>query len=207
MPQHPVMVALTNTIRRFAIPPQPFLDLLIAFEQDQRVKRYDTFDQLLRYCRHSANPVGRLVLFLFGCHDEERGKLADEVCTGLQLANFWQDVARDFDKGRVYLPIEDWERFGVREDDLATKRFTPAFAELMRFQIERTRGFFQRGRLLLPMIPGRVRIDVDLMIRGGEAVLSAIERRGYDTLTQRPTLDRVTQLRLLGRVVIHRILG
>lgn len=190
LPRHPVMVALAETIRRFDIPPQPFLDLLTAFEQDQRVKRYDTFDQLLGYCRNSANPVGRLVLYLFECHDGVRGALADEVCTGLQLANFWQDVARDYHLGRAYLPLEDLARFGVTEADIAGSRFTPRFADLMQFQVDRTRGYFDRGMALLPLLPGRVRIDVDLFVRGGRAVLDAIERRGYDVLSGRPVVGK-----------------
>lgn len=196
-PRHPVMVALAETVRRFDIPPQPFLDLLTAFEQDQRVKRYDTFDQLLRYCRNSANPVGRLVLYLFGCHDEHRGALADEVCAGLQLANFWQDVARDFRIGRVYMPLEDLTRFGVTETDIAESRFTPRFADLMRFQVDRTRGYFDRGAALLPLLPGRARIDVDLFLRGGRAVLNAIERRGYDVLSGRPVVGKWQKMWLL----------
>ena len=131
-PRHPVMIALHETVRRFAIPVKPFLNLLVAFEQDQRVTRYETFDDLLGYCRNSANPVGRVVLYLYGCFSPERAALADEVCTGLQLANFWQDVARDFDKGRVYLPAEDRRRFGYSDEDLSARRCTPAFAELMR---------------------------------------------------------------------------
>ena len=136
-PTHPVFVALRPTIERFRIPPQPFLDLLSAFEQDQRVKRYQTFEQLLDYCRRSANPVGRLVLYLGEAFDETRAALSDCVCTALQLANFWQDVGRDYDIGRVYLPEEDRRRFGYGDDDLAARRFTPAFAALMRFEVER----------------------------------------------------------------------
>jgi squalene synthase HpnC len=196
------MVALADTIRLFGIPPQPFLNLLVAFEQDQRVKRYDTFDLLLGYCRNSANPVGRLVLYLFGCHDELRGRLADEVCTGLQLVNFWQDLVRDHEKGRVYLPAEDLARFGVTEVEIAERRFTPAFAALMRFQVDRTRGFLQRGRALPPLVPRRVRIDVDLFILGGEEVLWAIERQEYDVLTKRPKVSKAKQLLLLGRSIV-----
>ena len=121
----PVMVALAPTVRRFQIPPQPFLDLLHAFEQDQRVKRYDSYDQLLDYCRHSANPVGHLVLYLCESFDDRRAQLADFICTGLQLANLWQDVARDFDIGRVYLPGEDRRRFGYADADLQARRCTP----------------------------------------------------------------------------------
>lgn len=201
LPRHPVMVALAETIRRFDIPARPFLDLLIAFDQDQRVKRYDTFDQLLGYCRNSANPVGRLVLYLFGCHDEVRGALSDAVCTGLQLANFWQDVARDFDNGRVYLPVEDLARFGVRDADLAARGFTPAVTELVRFQVERSRRFLDRGWELLPLLPGRVRTDVALFADGGRAILDAIDRQGYDVLTRRPTVSRARQAWLLAKAV------
>ena len=196
-PRHPVMIALRETVRRFAIPVKPFLNLLIAFEQDQRVRQYETFDDLLGYCRTSANPVGHIVLHLFGCHTPERATLADEVCTGLQLANFWQDVARDFEKGRVYLPAEDRRRFGYADTDLAARRFTPAFAELMRFEVERTRGYFERGAKLLPLVPRSVRIDVDLFLRGGRAVLDAIERQGYDVWSRRPVVSRRAKLGLL----------
>ena len=189
-PRHPVMIALRETIRRFAIPPEPFLDLLVAFEQDQRVKRYATFDQLLGYCRNSANPVGHLVLYLFECFDAKRAALADEVCTGLQLANFWQDVARDLAIGRVYLPAEDRARFGYTDDDLAARRFTPAFRELMRFEVDRARGYFDRGEALLPLLPREARVDVDLFIAGGRAILRAIERIDYDVWSRRPEVTR-----------------
>ncbi len=196
-PRHPVMIALRETVRKFAIPPEPFLNLLTAFEQDQRKKTYATFDELLGYCRNSANPVGRLVLYLFECHDAERGALSDEVCTGLQLANFWQDVARDLAIGRIYLPEEDRLRFGYTE----MGRFTPAFAEMMRFEVERTRGYFERGKKLLPLLPRPVRIDVDLFIRGGEATLAAVERQGYDVWTQRPRVSKWQKVKLLGRAL------
>jgi squalene synthase HpnC len=201
-PRHPVMVALRETIRRFDIPPEPFLNLLIAFEQDQRVKRYDTFEQLLGYCRHSADPVGRLVLHLFKCFDAERAVLSDEVCTGLQLANFQQDVARDFAIGRVYLPGEDRARFGYSDADLEAKRFTPAFRELMRFEVERTRGFFDRGAKLLPLLPREARGNVELFVAGGRAILNAIERINYDVWTRRPEVSKLEKLRLLARAVI-----
>jgi squalene synthase HpnC len=202
---HPVFVALADTVRRFAIPPQPFLDLLVAFDQDQRVKRYATFEDVLNYCENSANPVGRLVLHLFGCVDNERLTLSDAVCTGLQLANFWQDVARDFAIGRVYLPAEDMSRFGLSEADIAAKRFTPAFAELMRFEVGRTRGFFERGRGLLPLLPPVVRANVELFVRGGEATLDAIERQRFDVLTRRPTVGKWRKLMLLGRAMMGQL--
>jgi squalene synthase HpnC len=200
--RHPVFVTLAETVKHFNIPPEPFLDLLTAFEQDQRVTRYAAFADVLAYCRNSANPVGRLVLHLFRCADDARLSLSDEVCTGLQLANFWQDVARDFAIGRVYLPADDRTWFGVTEDDIAARRFTPAFAAMMRFQVDRARGFFERGRGLLPLLPREVRVDVELFIRGGEATLNAIERQGYDVLTHRPVVGKWEKAMLLGRAVI-----
>jgi squalene synthase HpnC len=202
--RHPVFVALADTVRRFAIPPEPFLNLLTAFEQDQRQKRYATFADVLHYCMNSANPVGRLVLHLFGCADDTRLSLSDEICTGLQLANFWQDVARDYAIDRVYIPAEDMTRFGVSEADIATKRFTPAFSELLRFEVDRAGGYFERGRALLPMLPREVRADVELFVRGGEATLNAIERQRYDVLTRRPVVSKWEKVKLLGRAVMTR---
>ncbi|MDY3563511.1 squalene synthase HpnC [Gemmata sp. JC673] len=196
-PRHPVTLALRETVRRFDIPPDPFLALLVAFEQDQRVKRYDTFEQLAGYCANSANPVGHLVLRLFECFDAERAALSDEVCTGLQLANFWQDVARDLDIGRVYLPAEDRARFGYSDEDLDARRCTPQFLELMRFEVARARGYFARGAALLPLLPRAARVDVDLFIRGGEAILDAIERQGYDVWARRPEVSKVAKAKLL----------
>src|SRR5438094_2273656 len=166
-PSHPVMVALQDTIRRFHIPREPFIDLLFAFEQDQLVKRYRTYEQLLGYCKYSANPVGHLVLYLCEACDDSKAALSDHVCTALQLANFWQDVARDFAIGRVYLPAEDRARFGYSDADLEARRCTPAFRELMRFEVDRARGFFDRGAKLLPLLPREARTDVELFIRGG----------------------------------------
>ena len=204
-PRHPVMVALRPTVETFRIPPQPFLDLLFAFEQDQLVKRYATFDQLLGYCRHSANPVGRLVLYLLGLHDEERGALADHVCTALQLANFWQDVARDFAIGRVYLPEEDMRRFGYGRDDLRARRFTPAFAALMRFEVDRTRDLFYRGFPLLDLIRPEYRADVELFIRNGLAVLGKIEAAGYNVWAGRPVVSKAAKAALLAGAVWRRV--
>jgi squalene synthase HpnC len=189
-PHHPVFVALRDTIRRFDIPPQPFLDLLFAFEQDQLIKRYRTFGELLGYCRGSANPVGRLVLYLCEAFDAERAALSDHICTALQLANFWQDVARDYAIDRVYLPQEDRERFGYREDDLEQQRFTPAFAELLRFEVDRTRDLFYRGIPLIERMPGLLQADIELFIQGGLAILRKIEQHGYNVWARRPALAR-----------------
>jgi squalene synthase HpnC len=186
--RHPVFVALQETVHRFRIPPQPFLDLLSAFEQDQRVQRYRTFDELRDYCRRSANPVGRLVLYLSGAFDESRAALSDHVCTALQLANFWQDVGRDLAIGRVYLPQEDCKHFGYAEEDLQRRRFTSQFSELMRFEVDRTRDLFYRGLPLVSLVPGPVRADVELFIHGGLAILRKIEECGYDVWAARPAL-------------------
>jgi len=203
-PRHPVMVALRETIRRFSIPPEPFLNLLVAFTQDQRIKTYSTFEQLLGYCANSANPVGHLVLYLFECFDHKRAALADEVCTGLQLANFWQDVARDYDIGRIYLPKSDRDQFGVSTDDLAARRCTVGFRELMHFEVERTREYFDRGKALLPLIPREVRVDVDLFISGGRAILRAIEKGNYDVLSSRPVVTKREKLKLLLSAIVRR---
>ena len=202
-PTHPVTVALRETIRRFDIPPEPFLNLLVAFEQDQRVKRYDTFPQLLDYCHNSANPVGHLVLHLFESFDARRAALSDEVCTGLQLANFWQDVARDHAIGRVYLPAEDSDRFGYTEWGTTT----PAFREMMRFQVERARGYFDRGEALLPLLPREAQIDIDLFIRGGRATLDAVEGIGFDVWAQRPEVSKWAKAKLLAGAVWRRVTG
>ena len=204
---HPVFIALRGTIRRFSIPPKPFLDLLMAFEQDQRVPKYDTFDQLLGYCVNSANPVGQLVLYLFETCDDTKARLSDEICTGLQLANFWQDVARDFEKGRIYLPREDRERYGVEEAQISTKRFDSAFRELIQFEVRRTWGYFERGRPLLALLPRQARVDVKLFILGGEAVLRAIEKQQYDVLTRRPRIGKVQKAKLLGRALWGQLWG
>ncbi len=204
-PRHPVMVALRQTIRRYRIPPQPFLDLLFAFEQDQLVKTYATFDQLLNYCRYSANPVGHLVLYLCESFDPPRAALADHICTGLQLANFWQDVARDLDIGRVYLPEEDRKRFGYADGDLRARRFTPAFAELMRFEVERARDLFDRGMPLVDQVPAEVRADVELFLRGGLAILRKIERRRYNVWAARPVLAKWEKAALLTGALLRRL--
>jgi squalene synthase HpnC len=203
-PRHPVMIALRETIRRFGIPKTPFLDLLRAFEQDQQVKRYATYEELLGYCRYSANPVGHLVLYLCGAFDSERAALSDSICTALQLANFWQDVARDLAIGRVYLPAQDRERFGYTEQDLEARRFTPAFAELMRFEVGRTRDLFASGKPLVGLVPDDVRVDIELFIRGGLGILRKIEHASYNVWQTRPVLRRWEQAALLGRALMCR---
>jgi squalene synthase HpnC len=204
-PRHPVMIALSGTIRRFAIPPRPFLDLLYAFEQDQLIKHYQTFAQLLGYCRYSANPVGHLVLYLCEAFDAERARLADCVCTGLQLANFWQDVARDFAIDRVYLPAEDRRRFGYSDADLRARRYNLEFASLMRFEVDRTRAQIHQGLPLVEQMPADVRADIELFVRGGLAILRRIEACRYNVWQRRPVLSRWRQAALLTGTFWRRV--
>src|SRR5579863_3867362 len=143
--RHPVFVALTETIRACSIPKEPFADLLKAFRQDQTVTRYRTMSDVLEYCRYSANPVGRLVLYTCGYTDEERFKLSDATCSALQLANFWQDVRVDWQKDRVYLPQEDMQRFGVSESTIAQGVATPAFRALLDYEVDFARRLFEEG--------------------------------------------------------------
>lgn len=199
--RHPVMIALAETVTRYRIPIEPFEALISAFEQDQRVTEYLTYEQLLDYCTRSANPVGHLVLHVANAFSPENARLSNATCTALQLANFWQDVARDLAIGRIYLPREDRVRFGYHDADLHARRFTPAFAELLRFEITRVRDLLAEGRALVPRIPGPLAVDVDLFSRGGSAILDRIEARGYDVLSARPSLTKWTKLCLLGRAI------
>ncbi|HLJ56008.1 MAG TPA: squalene synthase HpnC [Chthonomonadaceae bacterium] len=201
-PRHPVFVALEQTVRQFGIPAEPFRDLLTAFRSDQRTTRYPTMDDVLAYCRYSANPVGRLVLYLCGYSDPERLALSDKTCTALQLANFWQDVSRDLDKDRIYLPQDDMARLGVTEKQLFARRFTPAYAELVRHEVAFTRGLFEEGLGLCALVDRRVRLDVEMFSRGGTEVLRRIEQSGFDTLTRRPSVSKARQLAILaGRLI------
>jgi squalene synthase HpnC len=200
---HPVMMALADTIEEFAIPIEPFEALISAFEQDQIVTDYETYAQLLDYCTRSANPVGRLVLYLARSYDVDNARLSDLTCTGLQLANFWQDVARDLAIGRVYLPREDRVRFGYSDADLQARRFTPAFASLLKFEVGRARALLNEGRALVPRMPRDLAVDVDLFSRGGLAILDRVEAQGFDVLSRRPRLGRLAKLGLLARAMIQ----
>jgi squalene synthase HpnC len=197
-PRHPVFVALRPTILACGIPRDPFANLLKAFRQDQTVTRYQTFDDVLGYCVNSANPVGRLVLYACGYSDEQRQKLSDCTCTALQLANFWQDVSVDYSKGRVYLPLDDLERYGVSEVEIVERRFTPACRELMRFEVDRARDWFRRGRPLIGMVDRELAIDIELFTRGGEEILNCIERQDYNVLRVRPAISKSRKLALVA---------
>lgn len=198
-PTHPVFVALEETIRQFSIPPDPFVDLLAAFRQDQRVSRYATPDQLIEYCRYSANPVGRLVLYLGRSFDPERGLLSDSICTGLQLVNFLQDVALDWDRGRVYLPQSLCRHFGYDEAMFARRECNEPFRRLMAAQAAEAEGWLRRGLPLVGSVALELRFDVALFIHGGLAMLQAIRRQDYDVWSSRPVLSKLDKLRIVGR--------
>jgi len=202
---HAVFVALADTVREFGIPKHEFGDLLVAFRQDQRVVRYETFEEVLGYCRNSANPVGHLVLYLCGYKDEERQRLSDYTCTALQLANFWQDVTLDWPKGRVYLPLDDLRRFGVTEEQIGERRFDGNFRELMKFEVARAREWFGRGLPLVKMVNRPLALDLELFSRGGLAILDAIEGQDYNVLARRPSLSKLNKAGLALRALAGRI--
>lgn len=198
-PWHPVFVALEPTIREFAIPREPFADLLTAFRQDQRVSRYATPDDVLGYCRNSANPVGRLILYLGRCHDEPRGRLSDSICTGLQLANFCQDVARDWAMDRVYLPRTTLDAAGYGDAMFALRECNDAFRQALRIEVDRAESYLRAGEPLVELVPPEIRLEVALFVGGGLGILQAIRRAGYDVWRSRPTLSRWAKLDLFAR--------
>jgi len=205
-PRHPVFIALRETVRACQIPQREFADLLKAFRQDQTVHRYETFEDVLGYCRYSANPVGHLVLYVCGYSDAERQQLSDFTCTALQLANFWQDVSVDWQKSRIYLPLEDMRRFGVSDREIADRRPTPEFLKLMKFEVERAREWFERGLPLAGLVDRELATDIELFSRGGQEILRAIERQGYDVLCRRPMISRAAKLWLVARAAANRFI-
>lgn len=196
--KHPVFIALAPTIRQFGIPMDLFLDLLVAFRQDQRVVRYATTEQLLGYCRYSANPVGRLVLYLAQCDDPLRAQLADCVCTGLQLANFCQDVANDWDRGRIYLTQAACRRFGYDEAMFARRECNPAFRRLLAEQVDQAEGWLRQGMSLANTMPPGWQLPVALFVRGGLAILEEIRHQDFDVWSRRPVVAKMEKLRLFA---------
>ncbi len=196
---HPVFIALQKTISQFDIPAKPFEDLISAFEQDQHLQKYETFEQLQNYCQRSANPVGRIVLFLCERSNEANIALSDSICTGLQLANFWQDIARDADIGRCYLPREDCEQFNYTEEDYHSRLTNKAFIQLMQFEVQRARNFLQKGLPLVRQMPGRLQIDIDLFAQGGLKILERIERINYNVWQQRPKVTKWDGCKLITK--------
>jgi squalene synthase HpnC len=204
--RHPVFVALAETIRVCSIPKEPFADLLVAFRQDQTVTRFPTMQDVLAYCRYSANPVGRLVLYACGEVNEENFRLSDATCTALQLANFWQDVRVDFAKGRVYLPQADMQLFGVTEETIAKGMATKEFHALLRHEVDYARGLFEQGLPLIGRVNRELALDLDLFSRGGMEILRAIERQNYDVLSARPAITKATKMQLALRALSGKML-
>lgn len=200
--RHPVFVALADTIRAFRLPAQPFRDLLSAFRQDVLTARYRTFATLRDYCHRSADPVGRIVLHLFGHRDPALLPASDAVCTALQLANHWQDVGVDAAKGRIYLPREDLERFAVTEEEVLGGAMSDRFAELLAFQVARTRALFHEGAPLCDRVGGRLGMELKAVWLGGMGILDAIERAGYDVFTRRPAYGGLGRMRVLRDAVV-----
>jgi phytoene synthase len=187
---HFIFIALHETIRELDLPRDLFTDLLSAFKQDVVKRRYANFAEVLDYCRRSANPVGRLVLLLHGRREEELHLLADHICTGLQLANFWQDVGVDLEKDRMYLPEDDREKYGVTEEGLFARRADDNYRKLLAFEVARTQGIFDQGAPLTKKLRGLLRLEIRLTWLGGTKILRKIEALNYDTLNHRPTVGK-----------------
>jgi squalene synthase HpnC len=206
-PTHPYFTALAQTIQLFNIPADPFKRLIEANRRDQKTTRTETFDDLLEYCTYSANPVGHLVLYLCGIKDKKLQRLADLTCTALQLANFWQDVNRDLQIGRIYIPLEDMNRFGISEHQVALGKADDNFRAMMRFEIDRTRRFFVEGYSLAQFLDPSIRSDFALFTRGGLSILQQIERKDFDVLSYRPTVSMYEKGKILASTWIRSKLG
>lgn len=189
--------ALKNTIEEKKLTQKYFYDLLKAFKHDVEVKRYNTFEDVLFYCEHSANPVGRLILELFEIRDEELNKYSDNICTALQLTNFYQDVSVDIEKGRIYISLDELKKFGIDENVFVQKENNVNFKGLLRQQIERTRTLFIEGKKIIQHLPFRLRFEISWTILGGEKILDKIEELDYDVLNQRPKLNKADYLTLM----------
>jgi squalene synthase HpnC len=201
--QHPVFVALKGTAEKYQLPKQLFGDLISAFEQDQRVTRYQNWEELFGYCRCSANPVGRLVLRLCGYTDDELDRLSDSTCTALQLANFWQDVTVDFENDRVYLPLDLLAKHGYTVDDIAARRFNAAFQAVMRDAVDVARKLFVDGLPLIKRVDRRLAFDLDLFSRGGLRILDKIEQQSYNVLASRPAVSKIDRLALVAHALVR----
>jgi squalene synthase HpnC len=199
---HPVFVALHQTIVETDVPQQLFDDLISAFEIDQRVTMHQSLDDLIGYSRLSANPVGRLVLWVSGYRDERRALLSDKVCTALQLANFWQDVVEDWERGRRYIPADQMLRFGVTDQMIATRSFTPEFKELMKFLVEYAGTMLREGGQIADEVDAELAVTLRLFEQGGRAALDGIISQDYDVLKQRPSVSKTTKMMLLGGALL-----
>jgi len=201
----PVFVALGETAARTGLPREPLDALLHAFRMDVTTRRFERFEDVLHYCRHSANPIGFLLLHLFGEATERAVPLSDSICTGLQLANFWQDLSVDWAKGRLYVPLEDLDRFGYTEDELARGVLDERFRRMLAFEVERARQYLLDGVPLLDLVSSaRLRFELSLTVRGGMAILKAVRAIGYDVLHRRPSLSAMDKADILLRTLLRR---
>jgi squalene synthase HpnC len=199
--ENPVFVALADTVRACRLAPEPLRHLLEAYRMDVERSRHDDWDALMHYCSRSADPVGRLVLGVFGHDSPALPPLSDAVCTGLQLANFWQDIAVDLEKDRIYLPADARRRHGVSEDSLRAGEVSPEFRALLAEMIARTREIFQLGRQLPSHVSGTLGFHLRLVWWGGSRILDGIEACGYDVFRRRPTLKKRHRLAIAGRAL------
>jgi squalene synthase HpnC len=202
--QDPVFVALAETMLRTNLPLAPLSDLLTAFRMDVMTNRFATFNDLLHYCRHSANPVGRIVLHLFGRTTPGTILLSDQICTGLQLTNFWQDFSVDWQKGRLYIPLEDLRQFGYTEKEIAEKVINDRFRALMRFEVDRAKSHLLAGMSLPGLVGGRLGLELALTLRGGMGILHQVETDGYDVLRHRPAFRAMDKVRLVIDAILRR---
>ena len=203
--QHPVFVALRGTVKKYGIPRKPFADLIGAFIHDQKVTRYQNWQEVFAYCEGSANPVGRLVLYLCGYSDPERQALSDATCTALQLANFWQDVTVDQDKDRVYLPLDLLARHNYTVEELFAHKYDERFRALMSEAVAEARALFLKGLPLIGMVNRRLSVDLDLFSRGGLCILDKIAAQNYDVLSRRPSVSKVERVRLLAGTLVRAV--
>jgi squalene synthase HpnC len=202
-PRTPALIPLASTVRECAIPDRPFRALIQANRQDQRVARYETYENLVQYCTLSANPIGEVVLYIFGAATPERIAQSDRVCTALQLAEHWQDVAEDLRDGRIYLPQEDMKRFGCTEEDLAHSHANNTVKELMTFEVARAKNLLADGAPLVKTLKGAGRLAVAGYVAGGRAALAAIEDHDYDVLSTTPKPRPPTLLKELAKAYLR----
>lgn len=201
----PIFIALAETVSRCGIPKKPLADLVTAFRMDVTRSRFSTFHELLDYCTHSADPVGRLVLYIFSSATDRTMGFSDNICTALQLANFWQDVSVDWKKGRLYLPLEDLQRFGYTENDLAMGIYDERFRNLLKYQVDRTKRYFESGRPLLAEAPNDLKFELRLTWFGGQTILNKIEQAEYDVLNRRHVITSLDEAGIFLKAIVRRV--
>ncbi|MFI3291538.1 MAG: squalene synthase HpnC [Opitutales bacterium] len=192
-----IFIALADTTKKFDIPVSLYTDLTSAFKQDVVKKRYETFDDVLDYCKRSANPVGRLVLLLHSINDEKLFEMSDYICTALQLANFWQDMSLDWQKDRIYVPQEDWKTYNLKEEDFFKDTASKSMTDCVKFQCERTHDLFNKGGDLPKYLPRLLKLEIKLTLAGGRGILNKIAKLKYNTLAKRPSFNKLDKIKIL----------